>query len=153
MTSNGICDQPSGKTGAQLSCGQLRAALQAALTDAEQRSLRAGDGAFCVNAFNRAVLLRLWDPGQDASGAVDETACRALAAEVAAYLREYYPENPGAHKGIVLACLARTFLEQQPMHPQAAARWRETADGYVCPQHGGAETLCRFCVCGEVGEP
>lgn len=153
MTSNGICDQPSGKTGAQLSCGQLRAALQAALTDAEQRSLRAGDGAFCVNAFNRAVLLRLWDPGQDASGAVDETACRALAAEVAAYLREYYPENPRAHKGIVLACLARTFLEQRPMHPQAAAHWRETADGYVCPQHGGAATLCRFCVCGEVGEP
>ena len=34
MTSNGICDQPSGKTGAQLSCGQLRAALQAALVEA-----------------------------------------------------------------------------------------------------------------------
>ena len=91
MTSNGICDQPSGKTGAQLSRGQLRAALQAALTDAERRSLHAGDGAFCVNAFNRAVLLRLWDPGQDAPGAVDAGACRALAAEVAAYLREYYP--------------------------------------------------------------
>ena len=100
-----------------------------------------------MNAFNRAVLLRLWDPGQDAPEAVDAGACRALAAEVAAYLREYYPENPGAHKGIVLACLARTFLEQRPMHPQAAARWRETAGGYVCPQHGGAETLCRFCVC------
>ena len=74
---------PSGKAGAaQLTRGQLRAALQAALTDAERRSLRAGDGAFCVNAFNRAVLLRLWDPGQDAPEAVDEGACRALAAEV-----------------------------------------------------------------------
>ena len=94
---------PGGKAGAaQLTREQLRAALQAALTDAERRSLRAGDGAFCVNAFNRAVLLRLWDPGQDAPGAVDEVACRALAAEVAAYLREYYPENPGAHKASCL---------------------------------------------------
>ena len=122
---------PGGKAGAaQLTREQLRAALQAALTDAEQRSLRAGDGAFCVNAFNRAVLLR-WPvgPGAGCAGGCRRGRVPRAGGGGRGISAGILPGKPRGAQGHRAWCLARTFLEQRPMHPQAAARWRETAGG------------------------
>lgn len=124
---------------------ELRQALLAKISEQEWLALE--ENALPLNAFNRSVILQMRESKAPRDEAVPISAVRALHESLAAYLQQYMSECSQGHKWIELACIYLAYIKRIPMHPQVAAHWEKTADGYRCPMHAGADTLCSHCAC------
>ena len=129
---------------------ELHREILEALSREEWAALEAERTAAPVSRFNREVLLALRDREEDFHGEAEDSRVRALRETVAAFLKQYWAEEPGAHKYVVLVCLALTFLYEKPMHPPERVRYRtlvrEGKARYFCPaREPGEGSVCEFC--------
>lgn len=129
---------------------ELRRELLAVLSAGEWEALESGQTAVPVSSYNREVLLALRDGEREFSGEAEDGSIRALRESVEGYLARYWPEEPGAHKYVVLTCLALTFLWEKPMHPPEKVHYRLRIENgqarYFCPaREEGEDSVCRFC--------
>ncbi len=122
--------------------------LRREVSDDERKALEA-DRVGRISRYNRATMLRLLSQEKAPDGTVDTAQAEGLRLALAAYLRKYMPEDPSAHKWIILCCLYLAMVVREPMHPREMARWQQREDGnYYCPARedtGGS--VCRWCVC------
>ncbi len=129
---------------------ELQREILSAFTKEEWAALESGRNSVPVSSFNREILLELRER-EDFSGEAEDRAVRALGETVENYLRQYWAEEPGAHKYVVSVCLAMTFLYEKPMHPPEKAQYRcLVRDGktrYFCPaREPGEGSVCEFCL-------
>ena len=122
--------------------------LVGALDGEEWKKLEDGTLGVPVSGHNRKVLLELRDTDAEFEGEVDDECADALSAALYEYLRETWPEQPGAHKYVVCACLVLTFVWEKPMHPQEDVKYfTRVSEGkaeYFCPAKTDSK-ICSFC--------
>ena len=123
------------------------------ITDDEWRDLDEGTLPITITRVNRRLLLSLWDEYGDFEGEVDDAAVAELEDVAEEFLIREWPQEPEAHRFVVLTCLARAFLYGRPLHPPELVRYhRKITDGkirYFCPERDPEnERLCRYC-CAE----
>lgn len=130
--------------------------ILASITPGEWQELENGPGSLPVSDFNRATLLRLRDLDR-LGGEVDAGRVELLRSRLEAYLLEWLPGKPDAHRFIVASCIGLAFVLCEPLHPIAPTgirlRVRDGSATYYCPvreDHDGS--LCEFCTCRDMGE-
>ncbi len=116
----------------------------------EWEALESGRTEVPVSRFNRELLLDLRER-EEFTGQAEDASVRALREAAADYLARQWAEEPEAHKYVIAACLACTFLYEKPMHPPEKAHYRSLVrDGrirYFCPmREEGGDSVCRFCI-------
>ncbi len=114
------------------------------------QQLKAGTLEIPVSEHNRKVLLELEGSSEDFTGDVPGDDVEKLSDSVYEFLKEVWAEEPEAHKFVVLACLALTFLKKIPMHAKEKVNYREVVreDGereYYCSAKTDS-IICNFCV-------
>ena len=131
-------------------CEQLRERVSAE----ERAMLRDPNSGLAVNEHNRTTVLEMVDTSLDEDAgerAVDSSRAERLEAELSAYLDEYMPETPEAHKWIVLASLYLAFVAHRPMHPiERVGITTHERDGelvYCCPAKVEDSFICQSCPC------
>ncbi|MBO4862279.1 MAG: hypothetical protein J5535_05235 [Firmicutes bacterium] len=128
---------------------EFKKTLADRISSEEAAALSSG-AELCISDFNRAVCLRILEPGQCGEGSVSPEDADLLEKDLADYLNKYMQEKPEGHKWIILACLYLTFVERVPMHPQQAAKWVMNDGRYRCPSMAPDSITCRYCVCEEM---
>ncbi len=123
--------------------------LTAELTEEEWEALRSGIQSAPVSAYNRKVLLRLKDSYATFSGEVDDARIEEMRGELQTFLANNWAEQPDAHRYVILACTALTFIYGMPMHPQhTTGYYTSVKDGeasYFCPAREEG-TVCDYCL-------
>lgn len=128
----------------------FKQALTEHISPGEWTLLAREDCSLTIGDFNRRALLRLrrWEPGR---GSISDSEAARLHLSLQRYLNRYMADRPEGHKWIILASLFLRFGEGVPLHPQELTGWAaapsEAGIGYVCPWHGGADSVCACCVC------
>ena len=120
-----------------------------AIDENEWAVLKASAADLHVNDHNKNVLLGIKENASTYSGEVEDKDVDLLETEVYAFLKKVWSDQPQAHKYIVNACLALTFLLEEPMHPQTSVNFKIVEkDGkkeYYCPAKQDS-IICNFCV-------
>ena len=103
-----------------------------------------------VSMANRAILLQMRDFKPDACKSLSAGKVRRLEDLLSSYLNQYMEDRPDWHKWIIMVCLFRAFVAEEPLHPREAVNYRieRTPAGvlYYCPvKETGAENICSFC--------
>ncbi len=65
------------------------------------------------------------------------------------FLKETWPEEPEAHKFVVLACLVLTYLKEVPMHPKDRVQYKIVEHDGIKEYHCPAKTdgvICNYCI-------
>ena len=133
-----------------ISRAALLARLKGGITPAERAAL-VGDGhGLVLSRYNRATLSRMLAMDACPEGPpVSSASLSAMEAALRDYLDRYMPDQPEAHRWIVLSCLFLAFVVQEPLHPQAVVGWRIVEGRYACPAREiSGDSLCRWCACG-----
>ena len=113
----------------------------------EREALESGTSLH-ISKYNRATMLRVLQQDAPADGMVDTKQANALRDTLAFYLQTYMPDDPSAHKWIILSCLYLSMIAHEPMHPQPLTGWQKREDGYYCKAREDIKgSVCRWCVC------
>ncbi len=126
---------------------EFKKSLQERISPREADALRDGGEDLVINEFNLGVCLRLLEDESACSSPVPLEKARSLETDLKNYLDEYMQDKPAGHKWIIIACLYLTFVERQPMHPQAAAGWTEKDGHFYCPHMVQESFICSCCMC------
>ncbi|MBQ8306730.1 MAG: DUF2115 family protein [Blautia sp.] len=123
--------------------------ILASFTEEEWKMLENGTIPVPVSNYNRKILLGLKNRNTAFEGHVREEDVRSLLDALQVFLAQTWAEQPDAHKYVIGACLALTFIKEVPMHPQEIVRYTETVENgvkrYHCPAKGDS-VICRYCV-------
>lgn len=124
--------------------------LKDGITPAERAALESGGEGLVISRYNRATLLRLLAmEDSPAEPRVDPASLEAMTAALGDYLNRFLPDQPEAHKWILLSCVFLAFVVREPLHPREIVQWEARQDRYLCPLRDLSPlSLCRWCVCG-----
>lgn len=114
------------------------------------QQLKDGGIEIPVSEHNRKVLLELEESSEEFTGDVSRSDVEKLSASVYEFLKEVWAEEPEAHKFVVLACLALTFIKEIPMHAKEKVNYREEVGEngereFFCSAKTDS-VICNFCV-------
>jgi len=132
---------------------ELKDGILAAFTEAEWAAMSEKRATVPLREANRETLLQLRERDEAFPGEVDDRLVRSLCDYLELYLRREWAEEPLAHKYVVQACLALTFLFDKPMHPPETVGYHSLVENgtarYFCPaREPGPDSVCEFC-CAE----
>lgn len=122
--------------------------------DKDEWETLADGGSLPVSHANRAILLEMSDFEPPVCKCIPDHKVARLKGLLSAYLQEYMADRSDWHKGIIITCLYRAFVAEEPLHPREAVHYREEEgpEGrvYYCPvketgKEDGEENICSFC--------
>lgn len=118
--------------------------------DKDEWEALADGGSLPVSHANRAILLEMSDFEPPVCKCIPDHKVARLKGLLSAYLQEYMADRSDWHKWIIMVCLFRAFVAEEPLHPREAVNYRieRTPAGvlYYCPvKETGEENICSFC--------
>ncbi|MBR0381076.1 MAG: DUF2115 family protein [Eubacterium sp.] len=118
--------------------------------DKDEWETLADGGSLPVSHANRAILLQMRDFKPAACKSLSAGKVRRLEDLLSSYLNQYMEDRSDWHKWIIMVCLFRAFVAEEPLHPREAVNYRieRTPAGvlYYCPvKETGEENICSFC--------
>lgn len=128
---------------------QLAENIIKSIEKSEWDKLQDGRLEIPVSEHNRKVLLELRGSGVDYTGEVCDKDVHRLSDAVYEFLKVTWPEEPEAHKYVVLSCLVLTFLREEPMHPKDKVQYEIVEHDGIKEYHCPVKTegvICKYCV-------